>query len=104
MNKKSRTQRFAEPSVGHDVDRRSFLKLTGAGLVAALPISGASWADPAAAQSTQNIKGTNTMKTRRLGSLAVSEIGFGNMSLSGGHYGPGVDRAQGIRMIRDAHQ
>jgi aryl-alcohol dehydrogenase-like predicted oxidoreductase len=37
------------------------------------------------------------MKTRKLGSLEVSELGFGNMGLSGGHYGPGVDRAQGIR-------
>jgi aryl-alcohol dehydrogenase-like predicted oxidoreductase len=36
--------------------------------------------------------------------LEVSEIGFGNMTLSGGHYGPGVDRAQGIRQIRDAHE
>ena len=44
------------------------------------------------------------MKTRKLGSLEVSEIGFGNMTLSGGHYGPGVDRAQGIRQIRDAHE
>ena len=44
------------------------------------------------------------MKTRKLGSLEVSEIGFGDMTLSGGHYGPGVDRAQGIRQIRDAHE
>ena len=34
----------------------------------------------------------------------MSELGFGNMGLSGGHYGPGVDRAQGIRVIRDAHE
>jgi aryl-alcohol dehydrogenase-like predicted oxidoreductase len=44
------------------------------------------------------------MKTRNLGNLKVSELGFGNMGLSGGHYGPGVDRAQGIRVIRDAHE
>ena len=44
------------------------------------------------------------MKTRKLGGLVVSELGFGNMGLSGGHYGPGVDRAQGIRVIRDAHE
>jgi aryl-alcohol dehydrogenase-like predicted oxidoreductase len=37
------------------------------------------------------------MKARKLGDLEVSEIGFGNMTLGGGHYGPGVDRAQGIR-------
>ena len=44
------------------------------------------------------------MKTRKLGGLQVSELGFGNMGLSGGHYGPGVDRAQGIRMIREAYE
>ena len=44
------------------------------------------------------------MKTRKLGGLEVSELGFGNMGLSGGHYGPGVARSQGIRMIRDAHE
>jgi aryl-alcohol dehydrogenase-like predicted oxidoreductase len=44
------------------------------------------------------------MKIRKLGSLEVSELGFGNMGLSGGHYGPGVDRAQGIRVIRDAYE
>jgi aryl-alcohol dehydrogenase-like predicted oxidoreductase len=44
------------------------------------------------------------MRTRKLGSLEVSELGFGNMGLSGGHYGPGVDRAHGIRVIRDAYE
>jgi len=97
--------RQLESPRGGDVDRRSFLKLTGAGLVAALPIRAAPWADPAAAQSTPSIKrGADGMKTRKLGSLQVSEIGFGDMTLSGGHYGPGVDRAQGIRQIRDAHE
>ena len=42
------------------------------------------------------------MNIRSLGALQVSELGFGCMGLSGGHYGPGVDHAQGIRMIRDA--
>jgi aryl-alcohol dehydrogenase-like predicted oxidoreductase len=43
------------------------------------------------------------MKTRKLGDLEVSEIGFGNMGLSS-NYGPGVDRAQGLRVIREAHE
>src|SRR5687767_6764358 len=105
MNKNTRTRQLAESAVGRDVDRRSFLKLTGAGLVAALPISAAPWAGPAAAQSTLSIKPeAYGMKTRKLGSLEVSELGFGNMTLSAGHYGPGVDRAEGIRQIRDAHE
>jgi aryl-alcohol dehydrogenase-like predicted oxidoreductase len=87
-------------------DRRGFLKaavMAAAG--AALPVAATSWASPAAAQATQSIKGeAYTMRTRKLGGLEVSELGFGNMGLSGGHYGPGVDRAQGIRVIRDAHE
>jgi hypothetical protein len=105
MNKNTRTRHNAASPVGGDVDRRSFLKLTGAGLVAALPISTAPGAGPAPVRSTQSIKReAYGMKTRKLGSLQVSEIGFGDMTLSGGHYGPGVDRAQGIRQIRDAHE
>ena len=44
------------------------------------------------------------MTTRKLGKLEVSQLGFGNMTLSGGHYGPGVDRATGLRIIRDAYE
>ena len=87
MSKSTRDRHIAESRVDGDVDRRSFLKLTGVGLVAALPISAAPWAGPAATRSTQSIKReAYVMKTRKLGSLEVSEIGFGNMTLSGGHY------------------
>ena len=44
------------------------------------------------------------MRTRKLGKLEVSELGFGCMSNSPGHYGPGVDRATSIRLIRDAYE
>jgi aryl-alcohol dehydrogenase-like predicted oxidoreductase len=88
-----------EAQSGARTDRRQFLGMAGAA-VAALPLGAASWAGP-----PQRSKGnTITMKTRKLGSLKVSELGFGNMGLSGGHYGPGVDRAEGIRVIRDAYE
>jgi aryl-alcohol dehydrogenase-like predicted oxidoreductase len=99
--------RKAEDRVSNvNFERRRFLKAAGiAAAGAALPINAASWPGLAAAQSAQSIKGeAYVMKTRKLGSLQVSEIGFGNMTLSGGHYGPGVERAQGIRLIRDAHE
>jgi aryl-alcohol dehydrogenase-like predicted oxidoreductase len=41
------------------------------------------------------------MQTRKLGQLEVSAIGYGAMGLSHG-YGPPVDRAEGIRVIRAA--
>ncbi|MCV4271303.1 aldo/keto reductase [Pseudomonas capsici] len=43
------------------------------------------------------------MKTRMLGKLEVSEIGAGCMSISA-NYGPPVDRAQGIKLIRSAFE
>jgi len=43
------------------------------------------------------------MKTRKLGSLAVSEIGAGCMSISA-NYGPPADKTQGINVIRAAHE
>jgi aryl-alcohol dehydrogenase-like predicted oxidoreductase len=80
--------------------RREFL--TSAALAgAALSIGGsASFAAPKAELE----KGGSKMKTRNLGSLEVSELGFGNMGLSGGHYGSGVDKDQGIKIIRTAYE
>jgi aryl-alcohol dehydrogenase-like predicted oxidoreductase len=43
------------------------------------------------------------MKTRNLGKLEVSEMGFGCMSISA-NYGPAADRHQGIEVIRAAHE
>jgi aryl-alcohol dehydrogenase-like predicted oxidoreductase len=43
------------------------------------------------------------MKTRKLGKLEVSEMGFGCMSISA-NYGPAADRNQGIEVIRAAYE
>ncbi|MCZ8283544.1 aldo/keto reductase [Aquidulcibacter sp.] len=43
------------------------------------------------------------MKTRTLGSLSVSEIGYGTMSFAS-TYGPSPERSEAIRVIRGAHQ
>ena len=43
------------------------------------------------------------MKTRQLGTLQVSEIGAGAMSISA-NYGPPADRGEGIKVLREAHQ
>lgn len=47
------------------------------------------------------IKSTN-MAARRLGTLEVSEVGAGCMSISA-NYGPPADRNQGLQVIRAAH-
>src|SRR5882757_6142931 len=43
------------------------------------------------------------MQRRKLGTLEVSEMGFGCMNASG-HYGPAPDKNQGIGVIRAAHE
>src|SRR3984893_3815471 len=43
------------------------------------------------------------MKRRKLGTLEVSEMGFGCMNASG-NYGPAPDKDQGIGVIRAAHE
>src|SRR5713101_3938163 len=43
------------------------------------------------------------MKTRKLRTLEVSEMGFGCMSISA-NYGPATDKNQGIEVIRAAHE
>jgi aryl-alcohol dehydrogenase-like predicted oxidoreductase len=43
------------------------------------------------------------MKTRKLGTLEVSEMGFGCMSISA-NYGPPADKNQGIEVIREARE
>ncbi len=84
-------------SEANSTSRKEFLKqsaVLGTGILLAPGLN---------AQSPESGKGKDKMKNRKLGDLEVSELGFGNMGLSGGHYGPGVDKAQGIRVIRDAY-
>ena len=80
----------------HKESRRQFIQKSaafGTGII----LTG-----PAAAQFAE-LKGQNKMKTRKLGGLEVSELGFGCMSISG-NYGPPADRKEGIRVIRDAYE
>ncbi|HEY5891946.1 MAG TPA: aldo/keto reductase [Chthoniobacterales bacterium] len=108
MNSQNINDRETAKESGLASNRRGFLKavgITAAG--AALPMGAASWAGTAAAQSTQTTQGGSnqpyTMRTRKLGGLKVSELGFGCMSMSA-NYGPPIDKAQGIRVIRDAYE
>jgi aryl-alcohol dehydrogenase-like predicted oxidoreductase len=90
MNKKSDRQLYS---------RRDFVMtagLIGAGLAAGPSLWAAS---PNHALET----GKRKMKTRKLGSLEVSELGAGAMSISA-NYGPPADRSQGINVLREAHQ
>ena len=79
------------------LSRRDFLAntaLIGAGLA----VGPLSWAT-----SSDQPKDINTMKTRKLGTLEVSELGAGCMSISA-NYGPPAPRDQGIKVIRAAYE
>ncbi|MFV0371919.1 MAG: aldo/keto reductase [Azonexus sp.] len=108
MNTQNANDRGAAAMSAVAADRRSFLQagsIAAAG--AALPVGAVSLMTPVVAQAAPRSGGSGqayTMRTRRLGGLAVSELGFGCMSNSPGHYGPGVDRATSIRVIRDAYE
>jgi aryl-alcohol dehydrogenase-like predicted oxidoreductase len=82
--------------------RRAFLANTSFA-VAGLALAPLSWAASPDRGVEKNTRRSKTMKTRMLGSLAVSELGAGCMSISA-NYGPPADRAQGINVIRDAHE
>lgn len=53
--------------------------------------------------SERNIRKELMMRTRKLGNLEVSALGFGCMSISA-NYGPAADRNQGIEVIRTAYE
>lgn len=97
MNRtKQTTGSNAEES--RDITRRDFLSktaLVGAGLAIA-PVA---WANKPAGL----LNGENSMKTRKLGKLAVSELGAGCMSISA-NYGPPADKSQGVKTIRTAYE
>lgn len=89
------------------LERRSFLLGLAAAPLAACTSGHVGTADATSASAKSAALAprsqSTTMRTRKLGRLEVSELGFGCMSNSPGHYGPGVDRAQSIRVIRDAY-
>jgi Aldo/keto reductase family/TAT (twin-arginine translocation) pathway signal sequence len=81
--------------------RRQFLKHSAL-LGAALAV-GPFWGAGVEAQEANLIqnKGIKAMKQRKLGSMNVSELGAGCMSISA-NYGPAAPKEQGIKTIRKA--
>jgi hypothetical protein len=77
-----------------------------------LAIAPTTWAAAAAGQGNDTnaaaggkplTKGVLQMKTHKLGSLEVSELGAGCMSISA-NYGPPADRHQGMAVLREAYE
>jgi len=89
--------------------RRDFLAKTALAAAGLAIVSAGASSDQAnqrgeiANTNNRGLNGGNKMKARKLGSLVVSEIGAGCMSISA-NYGPPADRTQGINVIRTAHE
>ena len=81
--------------------RRNFVATTAL-VGAALAVGSPWWAASAQPRETKP-HGSANMRTRKLGTLKVSELGAGCMSISA-NYGPPADRSQGIEVIRSAHE
>src|ERR1700712_3645798 len=52
--------------------------------------------------SNRVLREDTKMKSRKLGTLEVSQLGAGCMSISA-NYGPTADRQQGMATLREAH-
>src|SRR5689334_19066165 len=81
--------------------RRDFLSNTA--VVAASLALGSACASPNNRSDKKLRSGASQMKTRKLGTLEVSELGAGCMSISA-NYGPPAPIDQGIEVIRTAYE
>jgi len=88
------------------LSRRDFLAgavLIGAGLAVGPLAQAASSAEIMSVNDKGLRKEKSKMKTRKLGTMEVSEMGSGCMSISA-NYGPPADKKQGIKVIRTSHE
>ena len=97
-----------EVDIQHDgsLSRRDFVTRTAlivAGLVVGKISSAGQPEEIDNRKDNGSRKEKDKMRTRRLGTLEVSELGAGCMSISA-NYGPPADKSQGIKVIRAAHE
>ena len=92
------------------ISRRAFLShaaMAGAGFVVAPLLLSASAGQPGNNMTNQGDnkpdKKYSAMKTRKLGTLEVSELGLGCMNMAG-NYNPPADKQQSIKTIRTAYE
>ena len=88
--------------MNQSTSRREFLA-TSALIAAGLALGPSHASSNPPTTTKEPARERNNMNTRKLGELAVSEIGAGCMSISA-NYGPPADKDQGIEVIRAAHE
>ena len=86
------------------INRRNFLAqsaLAGVG-VASIPVTSAPLAHSRPGKSTARRPTQDISKNRKLGTLEVSPIGLGCMSMTSGHYNPPRPKDEMVKVIRGA--
>lgn len=99
--KKKETTNQSSAKNSRIINRRTFMTksaLLGAGLTTA----SLAWANSGSASPSSPKPAQNTFKKRKLGSLEVSPIGLGCMSMTSGSYNPPRDKAEMVKVIRGA--
>ena len=101
-----RREAKSNASDGPELSRRDFVTKTTLA-AAGLPWLLAACSNPSESADSRTDKrldrGASKMKTRKLGTMDVSAMGAGAMSISA-NYGPPAERAQGIAVLREAHE
>ena len=103
MTKRDRSVATNPPEI-QGISRRDFVVRAGVAgaALAAGPLLWTACSGQPKDTAARN-EGQRKMPTRKLGSLEVSALGAGAMSISA-NYGPPADRQQGISVLREAHQ
>lgn len=102
MTKIMKNEKNDKPEIN---SRRTFIQqtaLAGTGILLAPMLWSAKPGDPNNTVDNAN-KEIYNMKSRKLGTLEVSALGAGCMSISA-NYGPAADKKQGINVIREAYE
>ncbi|MBI3546171.1 MAG: aldo/keto reductase [Gammaproteobacteria bacterium] len=79
------------------------LSTVAAGTVAISGVAGCASFTGGGNAGTGASNSTSTLPKRKLGALEVSGIGMGAMNTVAGYYGPGIERADAIKLIRAAY-
>ena len=87
------------------LNRRAILQISAVagGSILAAAVTGCASSSGARSRSAGTRSSTTpSLKTRKLGSLTVTGLGFGAMNVAG-MYGPGIPRADALKLIREVY-
>src|SRR5688500_16776088 len=91
---------MASPLNTTNLNRREMLLLSAAAAGASMVSGIVGCSNSASDGNAGTASNQPSLPTRNLGPLKVTALGFGAMNVVPGYYGPGVSRADAIKLIR----